>query len=66
MASPNFLFIPSKSYAGWQLVGETQTARYFTDMTTIKPTGSKRSVMMYQNLRYKRGIDGAVSIEARI
>ena len=64
--SANFLFIPANSHAGWQLVGETQTARYFTDMTTIKPTGSKRSVMMYQNLRYKRGTDGAVSIEARI
>ena len=52
--------------SGWQLVGETPTSKYFTDMTTIKPSGNKRSVMMYQNLRYKRMADGAVSIEAKL
>ena len=52
--------------SGWQLVGETTTSRYFTDMTTIKPSGDKRTVMMYQNLRFKRNLDGAVSIEAKM
>jgi len=35
-------------------------------MTTIKPSGDKRTVMMYQNLRFKRTSDGAVSIEAKL
>lgn len=52
--------------SGWQLVGETPFSRYFTDMTTIKPSGDKRTVMMYQNLRFKRTSDGAVSVEAKL
>ena len=51
---------------GWQFIGETSFSRYFTDMTTIKPSGDKRTVMMYQNLRFKRTSDGAVSIEAKL
>ena len=58
------IFNPALS--GWQLVGETTTAQYFTDMTTIKPSGDKRTVMMYQNLRFKRTSDKAVSIEAKL
>ncbi len=53
-------------FAGWQYVGETPTARYFTDMVTIKATGFKRTVMMYQNLKFKRTKDGAVSIIAQL
>ena len=56
----------SPAFSGWQLVGETPNSEYFTDMTTIKPSGYKRSVMMYQNLRFKRTSDGAVSIEAKL
>ena len=52
--------------SGWQFIGETPASRYFTDMTTIKPSGDKRTVMMYQNLRFKRTSDGAVSIEAKL
>ena len=59
-------FLPVSAFAGWQLVGETPTARYFTDMTSIKPKGFKRTVSMYQNLRFKRMQDGAISIEALI
>ncbi len=56
----------NSALSGWQLVGETTFSRYFTDMTTIKPSGHKRTVMMYQNLRFKRTSDGAVSIEAKL
>ena len=56
----------NSALSGWQLVGETPFSRYFTDMTTIKPSGDKRTVMMYQNLRFKRTSDGAVSIEAKL
>ena len=56
----------NSALSGWQLVGETTFSRYFTDMTTIKPSGDKRTVMMYQNLRFKRTSDGAVSIEAKL
>jgi len=52
--------------SGWQFIGETPVSEYFTDMTTIKPSGNKRTVMMYQNLRFKRTSDGAVSIEAKL
>ena len=60
------LFPVNSALSGWQLVGETPFSRYFTDMTTIKPSGDKRTVMMYQNLRFKRTSDGAVSIEAKL
>ena len=52
--------------SGWQFIGETPVSEYFTDMTTIKPSGNKRTVMMYQNLKFKRTSDGAVSIEAKL
>ena len=60
------LFLPRFAYPGWQLVGETPTARYFSDMTTIKAKGQIRTVSMYQNLRFKRSTDGAVSIQASV
>ena len=56
----------NSALSGWQFIGETPFSRYFTDMTTIKPSGDKRTVMMYQNLRFKRTSDGAVSIEAKL
>ena len=56
----------NSALSGWQFIGETPVSRYFTDMTTIKPSGDKRTVMMYQNLRFKRTSDGAVSIEAKL
>ena len=59
-----FLFLPKIVFAGWQMVGETPTARYFSDMTTIKAKGQIRTVSMYQNLRFKRSTDGAVSVQA--
>ena len=59
-------FLMNPANPGWQLVGETPNSQYFTDMTTIKPSGNKRSVMMYQNLRFKRTSDKAVSIEAKL
>ncbi len=53
-------------FGGWQIVGETPTSRYFSDMATIKAKGYMRTVSMYQNLRFKRSTDGAVSIRAKI
>ena len=62
-----FLFFVTECvYAGWQMVGETPTARYFSDMTTIKAKGQIRTVSMYQNLRFKRSTDGAVSVQADV
>ena len=60
------LFVTECVYAGWQMVGETPTARYFSDMTTIKAKGQIRTVSMYQNLRFKRSTDGAVSVQADV
>lgn len=61
-----FIFFPKLVFGGWQIVGETPTARYFSDMTTIKTKGQIRTVNMYQNLRFKRSTDGAVSVEAKV
>ena len=61
-----FFVFANTSFAGWQIVGETPTSRYFSDMKTIKAKGNLRTVSMYQNLRYKRSTDGAVSIKAEI
>ena len=60
------IFFPKLVFGGWQIVGETPTARYFTDMTTIKAKGQIRTVNMYQNLRFKRSTDGAVSVQAMV
>ena len=60
------LILPEFVFGGWQMVGETPTARYFSDMTTIKAKGQIRTVSMYQNLRFKRSTDGAVSVQASL
>ena len=60
------IFFPRIVIGGWQIVGETPTSRYFSDMTTIKSKGYLRTVSMYQNLRYKRSTDGAVSVKAKV
>ena len=62
----SFFIVTNSVFAGWQIVGETPTSRYFSDMETVKAKGDLRTVSMYQNLRYKRSTDGAVSIEAEI
>ncbi len=61
-----FVFLPRLALGGWQIVGETPTARYFSDMKTIKAKGVIRTVSMYQNLRFKRSTDGAVSVRAEM
>ena len=42
----------NSALSGWQL-SVRQLLKVLTDMTTIKPSGDKRTVMMYQNLDSK-------------